>query len=90
MDAKDIEKLLKRRYPQARFKVEFWPFGDISKVLIIQTDLYDERGEEVEGEIRGLLREYGIEVKFYRDLRTGVISAGEFAFILVRPLREER
>jgi hypothetical protein len=89
MMTENIEELLKKRYPEAKFKVEFLPFGDISKVLVIRTDLYNERGEEVEEEIKELLRKYGIEIKFYQDLSTGMISAGEFAFILVGPLKEE-
>jgi hypothetical protein len=88
MDAKDIEELLKRRYPQARFKVEFLPFGNDSKVLAIRTDLYNERGDEIEEEIKRLLRKYGIEIRFYQDLRTGTITSGSFVFILVEPLKE--
>jgi hypothetical protein len=88
MEAKDIEELLKKRYPEARFNVEFLPFGNDSKVLAIRTDLYDERGDEIEEEIKRLLRKYGIEIRFYQDLRTGTITSGSFAFILVGPLKE--
>jgi hypothetical protein len=90
MDERVIEVFLKIRYPDARFKVEIWPFGDFSRVLVVRTDLYNERGEEVEEEIKELLRKHGVEIKFYRDLSTGMITAGEFAFILVGPLKEEK
>jgi hypothetical protein len=89
MDAKTIEELLRKRYPQSKFKVEFLPFGNDSKVLVIRTDLYNDRRDEIEKEIKKLLRKYGIEIRFYRDLRTGAITTGLFAFILVGPLKGE-
>jgi hypothetical protein len=89
MDERAIWDLLKRRYPEARFKVKFFPFGvGDSKVLVIRTDLYNERGEEGVEEIKNFLKRYGISEKFYRNIETGEIFAGEIAFVVVAPLEE--
>jgi hypothetical protein len=88
MDERAIWELLKRRYPEARFKVKFFSFGVDSKVLVIRTDLYNEMGEEGAEEIKKFLRRYGISEEFYRDMETGEIFVGEIAFILVAPLEE--
>jgi len=89
MDERTIWELLKRRYPEARFKVKFFPFGvGDSKVLVIRTDLYNERGEEGAEEIKNFLKGYGISEKFYRDMETGKIFAGEIAFVMVAPFDE--
>jgi hypothetical protein len=87
MDAKTIEELLEKCYPKALFKVEILPFGHIGKVLVIRTNLHNDREEEVEKEIKSLLKKYGVEVRFYKDLKTGAITTGEFSFILVKPFK---
>ena len=89
MDERAIEELLRRRFPDARFKVKFFPFGTNSKVLVIRTDLYNERGEEGVEEIKKILKKHGISELFYRDIRTGEIFAGEIAFVVVAPFDDE-
>ena len=86
MDEKVIEELLKRRYPEARFKVKLFPFGTDSKVLAIRTNLYNERGEEVAEEIREFLKRRGISEQIYRNIETGEIFAGEISFVVVAPI----
>jgi hypothetical protein len=83
MDERAIKVLLKRCYPEARFKVNFFPFGRNSKVLVIRTTLYNERGEEAAEEIKNFLKKYGISEQFYCDMNTGEIFAGEIAFVVV-------
>jgi hypothetical protein len=83
MDERAIRELLKRRYPEACFKVKLLSFGMDSKVLSIRTSLYNEKGEEAAEEIKNYLKKYGISEQFYRDLETGKIFAGEIAFIIV-------
>jgi hypothetical protein len=85
MNEKAIKELLKRRYPEARFKVRLFSFGTNSKVLTIRTDLYNESGEEVAEEIKNFLKKHGISEQFYRDIETGEIFAGEIAFVIIAP-----
>jgi hypothetical protein len=89
MDERAIEELLKRRYPEARFKVKLFPFGTDSNVLAIRTTLYNERGEEAGEEIREFLKRHGISGQFYRNIETGEIFAGEIAFVVVAPFDNE-
>jgi hypothetical protein len=85
MDERAIRELLKRRYPEVCFKVKLLPFGMDSKVLVIRTSLYNEKGEEAAEEIKNFLKKYSISEQFYCDQETGKIFAGEIAFIIVAP-----